>query len=334
MSEVIFRVAHQGGKIFRYDLFVQIHLDIIHTFLDLHTEVGVRPVFVDTPDEIIVHHHCKRVQLIQRFCRFCRLNVAVPQGVRLLRGKTALNGGTAHQRGEHDDGSLTLAQNIAALHRHACAHAHTVGKRLLVIQVSGANHLQHSLLRHPDLMPVMGNRIAFQPFVLCCTAVHIAQLQPLPGQAVVHHQQIAVHNGVLQGRNFFKGFVKLDRPCHTDLQLAVIFQPFLDPAHCHIPMEHRPDDPDTLQFSLFLFKGCAPQKTQCRPQGNGHIVPVPMLQHPLFATEQFKCTGKKCLVRAVAPQELPLCIIAPCIYISAALDKLGKQHHILENIHV
>ena len=117
----------------------------------------------------------------------------------------------------------------------------------------------------------------------------------------MHHQQIAVYNGVLQGRNFFKGFVKLDRPCHTDLQLAVIFQPVLDPAHCHIPMEHRPDDPDTLQLPLFLFKGCAPQKTQSRPQGNGHIVPVPMLQHPLFAAEQLKCAGKKGLVRAVAP---------------------------------
>ncbi len=52
-----------------------------------------------------------------------------------------------------------------------------------------------------------------------------------------------------------------------------------------------------------------------------------------FMRARHRCTGKKCLVRAVAPQEHTLCIIAPCIYISAALDKLGKQHHILENIH-
>ena len=207
MGEVIFCVAHQGGKIFRYDLFVQIHLDIIHTLLDLSTEVRVCPVFVDPPDEIIVHHHCKRIQFIQRFCRFCGLNVTIPQGVRLLRGKTTLNGGTAHQRGEHDDGCFTLAQDIAALYRHACTHAHTVGKCLLVIHISGANHLQHSLLRHPDLMPVVGDGRAFQPLLLRCAAVDTAQLQPLPGEAVVHHQQIAVHNGVLQGRDFFKSFV-------------------------------------------------------------------------------------------------------------------------------
>ena len=109
MGEVIFRVAHQHGKIFRYDLFVQIHLDVIHTLLDLHTEVRVRPVFVDPSDEIIIHHHCKRVQVIQRFFRFCRLNVAVPKRICLLRGEPALNGGTADQRGEHDDGGLALA---------------------------------------------------------------------------------------------------------------------------------------------------------------------------------------------------------------------------------
>jgi len=58
---------------------------------------------------------------------------------------------------------------------------------------------------------------------------------------------------------------------------------------------------DALQRSFFLFKGCSPQKAQSRPQGNGHIIPVPMLQHPLFAAEQLKCAGKKGLVRTVAP---------------------------------
>ena len=150
-------------------------------------------------------------------------------------------------------------------------------------------------------MPVVGNCGAFQPLLLRCAAVDTAQFQPLSGQAVVHHQQVAVHNGVLQGGDFFKGFVKLDRPCYTDLQLAVVFQPVLDPAQGHVLIKYRPDDPDTLQLFLFLFKGCSPQKTQSRSQGNGHIIPVPMLQHPLFAAEQLKCAGKKGLVRTVAP---------------------------------
>lgn len=90
-----------------------------------------------------------------------------------------------------------------------------------------------------------------------------------------------------------------------------------------------------MRFSFpSSFQRLRPTKAQRRSQGNGHIVPVPMLQHPLFAAEQLKCAGKECLVRAVAPQEHTLCIIAPCINIAAALDKFGKQHHILENIHV
>ena len=146
------------------------------------------------PDKVVIHHQWQRIEVIHRFCIFGRLDVAVPQRVGFLRRKPALDGGTAYQRGKHDDACLALAKGVIAAHRHTRTDSHTGGKRLLVVQVAGAHHLQKPLLRHPDLVAVVSGLLHCIALLRQKFAVDVADSNVVTGQAVVHHQDVAVQN--------------------------------------------------------------------------------------------------------------------------------------------
>ena len=246
MGQVILGVAHQRGKVRGADLLIEVHLDVVHALLHLLAELGVGAAFMDAPDEIIVHHMGKRVQLVQRAGGFRGLDVVVAQRVGLLRREPTLDGGAADQRGEHDDAGLALAQGIVTAHRHARAHAHTGRKRLPVVQIPGAHHLQQALFRHIHLVAVMPGAVHRVGYLGHTLAVDIADSQMLAGQAVVQHQGVAVEDRVLQHRHLLDDFVELHRPRHTDFHLAIVLQALLNAAHRDILIEHRADDPRVL----------------------------------------------------------------------------------------
>ena len=245
----------------------------------------VGAAFMHAPDKVVIHHQWQRIEVIHRFCIFGRLDVAVPQRVGFLRRKPALDGGTAYQRGKHDDAGLALAQSVIAAHRHARTDAHTGGKRLLVVQVSGAHHLQKSLLCHPDLVAIMGRLLHGIAYLRQILAVNVTDRKMVTGQTIMHHQSVAVQDCALQHRYGFQRLVQLHGPCHARLQTVIVLQPLLDPAQRNILIKHRPDDPGAFQRTAVLFKGSCPCHANGRAQCDGLCVPAAVVQHFFLAAE-------------------------------------------------
>ena len=237
------------------------------------------------PDKVVIHHKAERCKIIQCFCIFSGLDIAVPQRVGFLRRKAALDGGTAYQRGKHNNACFALAQGIIAAHRHTCADPHAGGKCLLIIQVAGAHHLQKSLLCHPDLVAVVSGLLHCTVFLRQRLAVDVADRKVVTGQAIVHHQGVAVQNRALQHRDGFQRLVQLHGPCHARLQTVIVLQSLLDPAQRNILIKHRPDDPGAFQRTAILFKGSCPCHANGRAERDRRCVPAAVVQHFFLAAE-------------------------------------------------
>ena len=238
-----------------------------------------------TAHKIIIHDQRKRVQIVHGFGIFSRLNVIITQCVGFLGRKPALDGGAAHQRGKHDDAGLALAQNVIAAHGYARTDAHAGRKRLLVVQVSGAHHLQKSLLCHPDLVAIMGRLLHGIAYLRQILAVNVTDRKMVTGQTIMHHQSVAVQDCALQHRYGFQRLVQLHGPCHARLQTVIVLQPLLDPAQRNILIKHRPDDPGAFQRTAVLFKGSCPCHANGRAQCDGLCVPAAVVQHFFLAAE-------------------------------------------------
>ena len=246
MGQVVFGIAHQFRQVGGAYFFFQMHFNVIHTHLHLLAEVGVGSALVNPLNKIIVHHQCQRIQVIRGLGILGRLYVAVPQRVGFLGRKPTLNGSAAHQRGKHDNAGLALAQSVIAAHGYARTDAHADGKRLFVVQVPRAHHLQKSLLCHPDLVAVMRGFLRGISGHCQCVTVDIAQRKMLAAQAVVQHQGVAVQNRTLQHGDAFQRLVQLHRPRDADLQSAVVLQPVFNAAQGNILIKYRSDDPCTF----------------------------------------------------------------------------------------
>ena len=141
MGQVIFGISHHGCQIGGPDFLVQMHLDVIHTLLDRTAELGIGAAFVYPADKVIVHHQAQRIQIVQGFGGLGSLDITVTQSVGLLGRKPALNGCTAHQRGEHNHRNFALPQGVIAVYRDTGTQGHAVGQCLFVVQIPGAYHL-------------------------------------------------------------------------------------------------------------------------------------------------------------------------------------------------
>jgi len=285
VGQIIFRIAHQRCHIRRAYFFIEVHLNVVHTLLHLLAEMRVGAAFMHAPDKVVIHHKAERFKIIQCFCIFGGLDIAVPQRVGFLRRKPALDGGTAYQRGKHNDACLTLAQGVIAAHRHTRADPHTGGKRLLVVQVSGAHHLQKSLLCHPDLVAIMGRLLHCIAYLRQILAVNVTDRKMVTGQTIMHHQSVAVQDCALQHRYGFQRLVQLHGPCHARLQTVIVLQPLLDPAQRNILIKHRPDDPGAFQRTAILFKGRRPCHANGRAERDRRCVPAAVVQHFFLAAE-------------------------------------------------
>ena len=285
MGQIIFRIAHLRCNICSAYFFIKIHLNIVHTLLHLLAEMRVGAAFMHAPDKVVIHHKTERFKIIQCFCIFGGLDIAIPQRVGFLRRKPALDGGTAYQRGKHDDTRLALAQCIIAAHRHTRADPHAGGKRLLVVQVSGAHHLQKPLLCHVDLMAVVSGLLHCTLSLCQRLAVDVADCKVVAGQTIVHHQGIAVQDRALQHRDGFQHLIQLHVPCHACFQTVIVLQPVLNPAQRNILIKHRPDYPGAFQRTAVLFKGSRPCHAKGRAECDRRCVSAAVVQHFFLTAE-------------------------------------------------
>ena len=177
------------------------------------------------------------------------------------------------------------------MYRDTGAQGHTVGKGLFVVQIPGAYHLQKALLRHPDLVAVMGRGVGRIVHFGKGFTVDVADFQMDSRQAIVHHQGVPVQNGILHHRDFGQDLLQVHRPGNAGFQATVIAQSLFNATHRNILVEHRAHHPGSFQPPVFLLKGSCPQDPQGSTQSNGGIVGSSVDQHLLFAAEQVKNTG-------------------------------------------
>ena len=285
VGQIIFRIAHQRCNICSAYFFIEIHLNIVHTLLHLLAEMRVGAAFMHAPDKVVIHHERKRIEVVHRFCIFGRLDIAVPQCISFLRRKPALDGGTAYQRSKHDNARLALAQGVIAAHRNTRADPHTGRKRLLVVQISGAHHLQKPLLCHPDLVTVVRRLLHCTLSLRQRLAVDVADRKVVAGQTIVHHQGVAVQDRALQHRDGFQHLVQLHGPCHACFQTVIVLQPVFNPAQRNILIKHRPDDPGAFQRTAVLFKGSRPCHAKGRAERDRRCVSAAVVQHFFLTAE-------------------------------------------------
>ena len=78
-GDVRLAVPHHGGQIGSADALGEVHLDVVHAFLDRNAQLWVGTAVVDPVNEIIVHFHGDRVEVIHAPGTFRVLDIGVSQ---------------------------------------------------------------------------------------------------------------------------------------------------------------------------------------------------------------------------------------------------------------
>ena len=285
-------------------------------------------------DEIVVHGRGKVQQLLLAAGVFGPLDVRIPQGIGFLRAEAALDGGAADKTGEHRDAGFRLAQRVGAGYRHPAAKQAGTAVCLHVVEVPVAHHVQQRPLGRIDLVPVPLRRLGrFGGMQQLGGHDDVAVMQRLPGQAVVQHQQVAAQQHVGHDRQAGGGLHELLLPGDAQLQPAVEIVPQLDLPFAGGGVEHRPQQPESPQYTVLPLKCCAPDKPQRGSQKERITPNVCVLHQNTAAAESRKGCVQHRLVGTVGKQQFPLGVIAPGGNGVTAGHKFLQKRYFFMNIH-